>query len=106
MVAHEWLTRVFEPVVRAIPRELRGKLEPAEVFYQLLHHRAKLSKAEDRDVSLAEALAGYIDDVLAHRRDEATVMGPPTGAITQPNPTVEVDWRGPGLTRPLNRAGG
>ncbi|AVG24630.1 lipopolysaccharide kinase [Pontimonas salivibrio] len=93
MVAHEWLTRVFEPVVRAIPRDLRTKLEPAEVFYQLLHHRARLSKAQDRDVSLAEALSVYIDEVLSHRRDEATVMGPPTGAITQPNPTVEINWR-------------
>ncbi len=93
MVAHEWLTRVFEPVVRAIPRDLRTKLEPAEVFYQLLHHRARLSKAQDRDVSLAEALSVYIDEVLTHRRDEATVMGPPTGAITQPNPTVEINWR-------------
>jgi len=93
MVAHEWLNRVFEPVVRAIPKDLRTKLEPAEVFYQLLHHRARLSKAQDRDVSLAEALSVYIDEVLIHRRDEATVMGPPTGAITQPNPTVEINWR-------------
>ncbi|MEO7078623.1 MAG: DUF4032 domain-containing protein, partial [Rhodococcus sp. (in: high G+C Gram-positive bacteria)] len=36
VVAHEWLARVFEPVIRAIPRDLRGKLEPAEVFHQLL----------------------------------------------------------------------
>ncbi|HEY9498543.1 MAG TPA: DUF4032 domain-containing protein, partial [Terrimesophilobacter sp.] len=36
MVAHEWLAKVFEPVVRAIPRELKGRLEPAEVFHQLL----------------------------------------------------------------------
>lgn len=93
MVAHEWLSQVFEPVVRAIPRELRGRLEPAEVFYQLLHHRAQRSRDEDRDVSLAEALSSYIEEILVHRRDEATVMGPPTGAITQPNPTVEVNWR-------------
>lgn len=93
MLAHEWLTQVFEPVVRAIPRDLRTNLEPAEVFYQLLHHRARLSKAQDRDVSLAEALSVYINEVLAHRRDEATVTGPPTGAITQPNPTVEINWR-------------
>jgi len=39
MVAHEWLMRVFEPVVRAVPSDLRGKLEPAEVFHQLLEHR-------------------------------------------------------------------
>ena len=93
MLAHEWLTRVFEPVVRAIPRDLRTKLEPAEVFYQLLHHRARLSRAQDRDVSLAEALSVYIDDVLVHRRDEATVMGPPTGTITPPHPTGELNWR-------------
>jgi len=32
-MAHEWLLRVFEPVVRAIPSDLRGKLEPAEMFH-------------------------------------------------------------------------
>jgi hypothetical protein len=47
-VAHEWLAKVFEPVVRAIPRELRGKLEPAEVFHQLLEHRWYRSQDEKR----------------------------------------------------------
>jgi hypothetical protein len=93
MVAHEWLTQVFEPVIRAVPRELRGKLEPAEMFHQLLDHRRKLSKTHDRDVSLAEALGSYVDDVLRHRRDEITLMNPPTGAITQPTPTVQINWR-------------
>jgi hypothetical protein len=92
-LAHEWLTKVFEPVIRAVPRELRGKLEAAEMFYQLLHHRAAMSRAEDRDVPLAEAMSNYIEGELAHRRDEATVVGPPTEAITMPNPTVEIDWR-------------
>jgi hypothetical protein len=92
MVAHEWLTGVFEPVVRAIPKELRGKLEPAEVFFQLLHHRGQLSREEDRDVSLAEALSRYVDDVLQYRRDEETVMNPPTGVISQV-PTEEINWR-------------
>lgn len=93
MVAHEWLTQVFEPVIRAVPREFRGKLEPAEMFHQLLDHRAKGSRADNRDVSLAEALGSYVDQVLRHRRDEVTVMNPPTGAITQPTPTVSVNWR-------------
>ena len=94
-IAHEWLARVFEPVVRAIPRELRGKLEPAEVFHQLLEHRWYRSQDEKRNVPLAEALTSYIDTVLRHRRDEMTVYGPPTGsigAITEPNAIVE-DWR-------------
>jgi hypothetical protein len=95
VVAHEWLARVFEPVVRSIPRDLRGKLESAEVFHQLLEHRWYRSQDEKRNVPLAEALTSYIDTVLRHRRDEMTVYGPPTGsfgAITAPTAVVE-DWR-------------
>ncbi len=92
--AHEWLATVFEPVTRSIPRALRGKLEPAEVFHQMLEHRWYLSQNEDRDVPLAEAVASYIDTVLQHRRDEATVIDPPTGAFTLPIALVdEQDWR-------------
>lgn len=91
VVAHEWLARVFEPVVRAIPRELRGKLEPAEVFHQLLEHRWYRSQDEKRSVPLAEALTSYLENVLRHRRDEMTVVGPATGSITAP--TEVVDWR-------------
>jgi hypothetical protein len=95
VIAHEWLAKVFEPVVRSIPRELRGKLEPAEVFHQLLEHRWYRSQDEKRNVPLAEALTSYIETVLRHRRDEMTVVGPPTGAIgaiTGPNDIVG-DWR-------------
>ncbi|WEG09853.1 DUF4032 domain-containing protein [Microbacterium horticulturae] len=84
MVAHEWLTRVFEPVVRAIPFELRAKLEPAEVFHQVLEHRWYMSQARGVSVPLAETVTSYIDDVLRHRRDEATVMGPGTETFTMP----------------------
>jgi hypothetical protein len=98
VVAHEWLARVFEPVIRAIPKELRGKLEPAEMFHQLLDHRWYMSQREGRNVPLAEALSSYIDDVLRHRRDEVTVVGPVTGVFTAPTALVEddgeeEDWR-------------
>jgi hypothetical protein len=91
VVAHEWLARVFEPVVRSIPKDLTRKLEPAEVFHQLLEHRWFMSQQEARDVPLSEALTSYIDGVLRHRRDEATVINPPTGAITVPVPVVDGD---------------
>ncbi|MFT2815401.1 DUF4032 domain-containing protein [Leifsonia sp. A12D58] len=105
MMAHEWLVRVFEPVVRAIPRELKGKLEPAEVFHQLLDHRWFMAQNQGHDIPLAEAVTSYVQDVLRHRRDEATVIDPPTGSITMPIPTSsgaaaaddtdedEGDWR-------------
>jgi len=91
MVAHEWLVRVFEPVIRSIPKDLKGKLEPAEVFHQLLDHRWYLSQNQNRNVPLAEALTSYIDDVLRHRRDEVTVVGPPTGSMTAPTGIVDAD---------------
>jgi len=103
MLAHEWLTRVFEPVVKAIPFDLRAKLEPAEVFHQVLEHRWYMSQARGRSVPLAEVLTSYINDVLRHRRDEATLMGPPTETMSVPVITSDVpvaddeadaiDWR-------------
>ncbi|MCP2030165.1 hypothetical protein L1277_000229 [Okibacterium sp. HSC-33S16] len=98
MVAHEWVTRVFEPVIKSIPRDLKGKLEPAEVFHQLLEHRWYLSQNETRSIPLAEALTSYINTVLRHRRDEATVIAPLTGTITLPTRVIsedeaETNWR-------------
>jgi hypothetical protein len=91
MVAHEWLMRVFEPVIRAVPQELRGKLEPAEVFHEMLEHRWYMAQQQGHDIPLAEALTSYINDVLRHRRDEATVIGPPTESITTALPTIAPD---------------
>ncbi|MFT4235081.1 MAG: DUF4032 domain-containing protein [Microbacterium sp.] len=97
VVAHEWFTRVFEPVVRAIPYELREKLEPPQAYHELLEHRWFLSQSESRAIPVAEALASYIDTVLRHRRDEATIMGPVTetftSAFSTSTPTNEIDWR-------------
>jgi hypothetical protein len=95
-LAHEWAARVFEPVIRAIPKDLKRKLEPAEIFHQLLEHRWYMSQQEKRDVPLAESVSSYIDNVLRHRRDEVTMIDPPTEAITLPNLVVdedEDDWR-------------
>jgi hypothetical protein len=96
MAAHDWVARVFEPVIRAIPKDLKGKLEPAEMFHQLLDHRWYLSQNEGRDVPLAEAVSSYVDTVLRHRRDEATIINPPTGTFTVPLSVIddaEDDWR-------------
>lgn len=85
IVAHRWLTEVFEPVVRAIPPALRGKLEPAQVFHEVLDHRWYLSERAGRDVGLASAVDSYIRSVLVAKPDEAAVLG---SRIGQPT----VDW--------------
>ncbi|MDR1189831.1 MAG: DUF4032 domain-containing protein [Bifidobacteriaceae bacterium] len=73
-VAHDWLTHVFEPAVRSVPRELRGKLELPQIYHEILEHRWFMSQRESRYVSLDEAVQSYIDNVLAHRRDESELI--------------------------------
>ena len=80
-VAHDWLTTFFEPVVRSVPRELRGKLQPAQIFHEMLDHRWFISREQDRDVPMAEAAASYMQNVLRHRPDEAQVLGADTAAL-------------------------
>ena len=74
-VAHDWLTGVFEPAVRAVPRELRGKLQPAQVFHELLDHRWFLSQQQGRDVPMQEAVTSYVKHILPHRPDEQAILG-------------------------------
>jgi hypothetical protein len=73
--AHRWLTEVFEPVVRAVPPHLRRKLEPSELFAQVVEHRWRLSEKAGRDVGLAPAVQSFMADVLVNRPDEQAVLG-------------------------------
>jgi hypothetical protein len=80
-VAHDWLTTVFEPAVRSVPRELRGKLQPAQIFHEMLDHRWFVSREQNRDVPIAEAAASYVANVLRHRPDEAQVLAADTAVF-------------------------
>jgi hypothetical protein len=79
--AHRWLTEVFEPVVRAVPAHLRQKLEPQELFSQIIEHKWLLSERAGRDVGMAPAVQSFLSDELVHRPDEQAVLGVriPTG---------------------------
>src|SRR5215218_1703833 len=81
LVAHDWLTNVFEAVVQAVPREYSRKLEPAEVFHEVLEHRWYLSERRGRDVPLPEVVADYVREVLPGKPDEKAVLGVDTRAI-------------------------
>lgn len=74
LVAHDWLSRVFEPAVRAVPPELRRKLEPAQIFHEILDHRWFISENEERDIPLDEAVASYVKNVLPQHRDEMSLL--------------------------------
>lgn len=74
IAAHAWLADVFEPTIAAVPAEMRSKLEPAEIFHEVLEHRWYMSEAAGYDVSMQEAVADYVANVLANRPDEHSVI--------------------------------
>ena len=76
LVAHAWLNDVFEPTVRAVPNELKGKREPAQIFHEVLDHRWYLAQQQQRDVPLPEATKSYIKNVLPSRVDEELYLDP------------------------------
>ena len=90
LVAHDWLTRVYEPTTRRIPPELRAKLEPAEIFHEILEHRWYMAERLGHDVPIEDAIAAYLREVLPSKPDEQSVLG----ADTQMLPVVD-----PGETR-------
>lgn len=74
IAAARWLADVFEPTVAEVPTELTGKLEPAELFHEILEHRWFLSERRGHDVGIPAAAADYVAEVLAGRPDEVTVL--------------------------------
>ena len=74
IAAHAWLADVFEPTIAAVPPEMRSKLEPAEIFHEVLEHRWYMSEAAGYDVSMQDAVADYVANVLANRPDEHSVI--------------------------------
>lgn len=95
MVAHEWLVDVFEPTVRAVPREFRRKLEPAQIFHEILEHRWFLTEERSDYVPLPEATASYVKNVLPNRPDEQAVLGTPISELTKGDDVD--DTTGPGV---------
>ena len=75
IVAHDWLQRIYEPITRTVPRELGSKLEPAELFHEVLEHRWYLSERAGHDMPIEDAIADYVKTVLPSKPDEATVVG-------------------------------
>lgn len=70
LAAHQWLNNAFEPVMRAVPAELKTKLEPAQIYHEFLEHRWYLGEQAGQDVPLEEAIDSYVEKILAAKRDE------------------------------------
>ncbi len=76
MVAR-WLQERWEPTMRQIPEDLRGRIEDAEMYHEVLQHGWTMSEDAGHDVALDVVVDSYIEEVLRHRVDERTLLRPP-----------------------------
>jgi hypothetical protein len=70
LAASRWLTKIFDPIMEMVPPEARGKLEPAEIFHEILVHRWYLSEKAGHEIGIFDAARDYIDNVLTGKPDE------------------------------------
>jgi hypothetical protein len=90
IAANRWLTEVFEPIMAMVPAEARGKLEPAEIFHEILVHRWYLSERAGQEVGIFETARDYIDRVLATKPDERVTADDAESALPEDDPDAAV----------------
>jgi hypothetical protein len=75
IAAHRWVTERFERVMAEVPSDLRGKLEPAQIFHEVLEHRWFMSERAGSSVPFEDAITDYVTVILAQKPDEQAVLG-------------------------------
>lgn len=64
VAASRWLRDVYDKVMSLMPPELSNRLEPAEVFHEVLEHRWFLSEQAGRDIGTTAAARSYFKNIL------------------------------------------
>jgi hypothetical protein len=65
-----WRQEIYDEIAGRVPAELRGRLEPAEVFHQILEHRWLLSERAGREIGIFETADDYFDTILDRLPEE------------------------------------
>lgn len=74
-VAHDWLSLIYEPITRSVPPAMRGKLEPAELFHEILEHRWYMAELAGHDIRIEDATVDYVAHVLPNKPEEKSILG-------------------------------
>jgi len=64
-----------------VPADLRSRMEPAEIFHEILEHRWYLSEQAGHSVPFLDAVRSYVDTVLVAKPDERSVIGSRSGDV-------------------------
>ena len=73
VVAHRWLTEIYEPLIALMPASLRGAMEEAEFFHEVLVHRWYLSERAGREVNIFDTASDYVATVVRGRPEESAL---------------------------------
>jgi Domain of unknown function (DUF4032)/Lipopolysaccharide kinase (Kdo/WaaP) family len=90
VAGHRWVSEVYHPIIDAVPRDLSGRLAPAEIFHEILEHRWFLSEKAGRDVGTTAAARSYFETVLPQTPKEVTTPSVAVG-LTYGGPPKEID---------------
>ena len=82
LAAHRWVTDRFELVMQEVPPAMRGRLEPAEIFHEVLEHRWFLSEKAGQSVPFTDAVRDYVSRVLTTKPEEKSVLGSRIGTAS------------------------
>ena len=81
IAAHQWVSERFERAMAEVPSDLRARIEPAEIFHEILEHRWFMSERAGHSVPFIEAVHSYVENVLVSKPDERSVIGSRSGDI-------------------------
>ncbi|MFF2523208.1 DUF4032 domain-containing protein [Streptomyces liangshanensis] len=84
VLAHRWVRDVFRPTVRAVPLELRGEMDAAQIYHEVLEHRWYLSERAGHDVGIEATVDDYVANVLPHVVSALTVQAADESAGLSP----------------------
>lgn len=87
--AHSWMAEEYEPTIAAMPKELVGKREPAQIFHEILDHRWYMAQECQGFVPIEKAAQSYYEKVLPVHRDEAVLISEPQPG-TEGTPSMDV----------------
>jgi Domain of unknown function (DUF4032)/Lipopolysaccharide kinase (Kdo/WaaP) family len=80
VAAHRWRSEIYDRVIGMVPEDLVDRLQPAEVFHEILEHRWFLSEQEGTDVGTTAAAHSYVGGILPSAPSTLTVLPDLPGA--------------------------
>ena len=68
-LAKKWFIEVFEATISRVPEHMRGRVEHAQMFHEILENRWYVSEQTGNDIGLEHAADNYVSEILPYRRD-------------------------------------